>query len=172
MTFQSAPLTGARGDAARWSCLSLAWFQSAPLTGARGDAVSGWYTGDLSVVSIRSPDRSQGRRIRINRVKSIIPVSIRSPDRSQGRPPGAGIAPARHRRVSIRSPDRSQGRRATRSAVSMPAVFQSAPLTGSQGRRRSASNPCVWIEFQSAPLTGARGDAGCCNQRNSRQLPK
>ena len=26
--------------------------------------------------------------------------------------------------------------------------------------------------FQSAPLTGARGDTGCCNQRNSRQLPK
>ena len=61
--FQSAPLTEARGD-----CLSSRMcldcylvFQSAPLTEARGDRQTLATDADLCQVSIRSPDRSQGR---------------------------------------------------------------------------------------------------------------
>ena len=85
-------------------------------------------------VSIRSPDRSQGRSRPLLMVGPGVLVSIRSPDRSQGRfsaepRPQAGLlvfqsAPLTEARgdfhavesihdrlqVSIRSPDRSQGR--------------------------------------------------------------
>ena len=59
--FQSAPLTGARGDANSLVTVSGgAQFQSAPLTGARGDVCKSSCASPYSV-SIRSPDRSQGR---------------------------------------------------------------------------------------------------------------
>ena len=60
--FQSAPLTGARGDCVLplSACLNLA-FQSAPLTGARGDAMAMRTASESGGVSIRSPDRGQGR---------------------------------------------------------------------------------------------------------------
>ena len=63
--FQSAPLTGARGDPITVSQVrSIHVFQSAPLTGARGDAASAANDG-LWQVSIRSPDRSQGRPVHL-----------------------------------------------------------------------------------------------------------
>ena len=64
-------------------------------------------------------------------------VSIRSPDRSQGRPDAiAGIYVADH--VSIRSPDRSQGRHTRSAAQEWADVFQSAPLTEARGDLRAS----------------------------------
>ena len=60
--FQSAPLTEARGDRPRSnSPQSSSKFQSAPLTEARGDGATDHLLPELPIVSIRSPDRSQGR---------------------------------------------------------------------------------------------------------------
>ena len=123
-------------------------FQSAPLTGARGD--------DLSAIP--------GAR-------RCLAVSIRSPDRSQGRRDTLDLI-CWHYYVSIRSPDRSQGRLIASTVGPVYCKFQSAPLTGARGDRSSHDVAAAAALFQSAPLTGARGDAGCCNQRNSRQLPK
>ena len=61
--FQSAPLTEARGDIREDvdSTEEISLFQSAPLTEARGDLDGGYVKPATKVVSIRSPDRSQGR---------------------------------------------------------------------------------------------------------------
>ena len=60
--FQSAPLTGARGDISIDNAVAAgAQFQSAPLTGARGDSACPREGINRVQVSIRSPDRSQGR---------------------------------------------------------------------------------------------------------------
>ena len=60
--FQSAPLTEARGDVPARRNLKIAgMFQSAPLTEARGDVLVAKSVIRGIEVSIRSPDRSQGR---------------------------------------------------------------------------------------------------------------
>ena len=149
----------------------------------------------VDYVSIRSPDRSQGRRRLRRCLLNLFRVSIRSPDRSQGR---------RSAEISTGSPltfqsaplTGARGDPAKYQARELAEMFQSAPLTGargdhagryeavmqavvsirspdrSQGRLGRSITPAPGVVFQSAPLTGARGDAGCCNQRNSRQLSK
>ena len=118
-------------------------FQSAPLTEARGDSPCPQPGYPDTHVSIRSPDRSQGRHDLAKILDALLAVSIRSPDRSQGRRVEARH-PAALACVSIRSPDRSQGRPNLRTAYA-------------HGR---------W--FQSAPLTEARGDSGCGKQPNTK----
>ena len=62
LKFQSAPLTEARGDERAGKSAAAAWgFQSAPLTEARGDVRGFRLRAGGKQVSIRSPDRSQGR---------------------------------------------------------------------------------------------------------------
>ena len=156
MLFQSAPLTGARGDAIAGVRQAVAQFQSAPLTGARGDVHAHGHPLGVDAVSIRSPDRSQGRRLRKYTIGSARIVSIRSPDRSQGRPPVAEDKVTVFI-VSIRSPDRSQGRRMAAVRTRSASPFQSAPLTGARGDAWGWESESE-SEFQSAPLTGARGD--------------
>ena len=133
--FQSAPLTEARGDArSKLLRQCVAAFQSAPLTEARGDFRVFGVSSRQFLVSIRSPDRSQGRCAR--------------PAISYGGPA-----------VSIRSPDRSQGRWRTSRSQRPVSVFQSAPLTEARGDVRSPSLSVRILLFQSAPLTEARGDS-------------
>ena len=125
--FQSAPLTGVRGDSLPCACVwELRLFQSAPLTGVRGDVdIRG--QRPLDIVSIRSPDRSQGRRDnRLGECRLGYCVSIRSPDRSQGRLRG-----------SVRAP--------------FILVFQSAPLTGVRGDRRTCPRPSNYACFNPLP---------------------
>ena len=86
LLFQSAPLTEARGDRVWVGLRPLdALFQSAPLTEARGDVLLSPSRTIDEGVSIRSPDRSQGRSHTRDFFSKAFPVSIRSPDRSQGR---------------------------------------------------------------------------------------
>ncbi len=93
------------------------------------------YLSHSLLVSIRSPDRSQGRLLRVTQL--VI-----------------------HLLVSIRSPDRSQGRLQTLAVCSDLDVFQSAPLTEARGDSAREVIPGRRILFQSAPLTEARGDDG------------
>ena len=109
------------------------------------------------IVSIRSPDRSQGRREGVCDRFPPGKVSIRSPDRSQGRPPAAGKARVALQ-VSIRSPDRSQGRLAQVQDHQRREVVSIRSPDRSQGRRMNGYHYTRVIQFQSAPLTGARGD--------------
>ena len=62
ISFQSAPLTEARGDR-QWQVdpVTDALFQSAPLTEARGDRIAAGCLHRHAHVSIRSPHRSKGR---------------------------------------------------------------------------------------------------------------
>jgi hypothetical protein len=115
--------------------MSVLLFQSAPLTEVRGDPLR------------RRAGRSSGR------------VSIRAPDRSQGRQGAVGAALAA-RGVSIRAPDRSQGRPGNGSCRKAPSLFQSAPLTEVRGDSNSVNWTRYWVMFQSAPLTEVRGDCG------------
>ena len=133
-TFQSAPLTEARGDRGRSAIAgSSKVFQSAPLTEARGDLTRQQQTSQAIYVSIRSPHRSKGRPFPSPRLLPPDRVSIRSPHRSKGRhpPPAFGV-----RRPS----------------------FQSAPLTEARGDPMFVTFRAGLVEFQSAPLTEARGD--------------
>ena len=116
-TFQSAPLTEARGDSMAYfrynrTCeVSIRsphrskgrpagnhrvmlhhMFQSAPLTEARGDDTDAHLCHRVLRVSIRSPHRSKGRRIGLLLVRSLFVVSIRSPHRSKGRQNKAGAS--------------------------------------------------------------------------------
>ena len=62
LMFQSAPLTEAREMRVVFVfAVGLDAFQSAPLTEARGDSPSASSKQEETNVSIRSPDRSQGR---------------------------------------------------------------------------------------------------------------
>ncbi len=156
-------------------------FQSAPLTEARGDHGHRTTSCRGRPVSIRSPDRSQGRRStpasarpearfqsaplteargdaeENEREAKRQAVSIRSPDRSQGRlrrlQVTGGTGP-----VSIRSPDRSQGRPKSSPGRQTGLLFQSAPLTEARGDGTGSGDPAGGRLFQSAPLTEARGD--------------
>ena len=154
LVFQSAPLTGARGDGCcKQRPARPRGFQSAPLTGARGDIgnqpdcirVPG---SERRFNPLPSPERGE-TRIRSCRCQkrgetcrnSQAAVSIRSPHRSEGRrATSSGSEVGRTGLVvSIRSPHRSEGRPS-------PDFL----------RRKSQAEAVV---FQSAPLTGARGDA-------------
>ena len=158
-SFQSAPLTKARGDLFRArDSGDIDTFQSAPLTKARGDAHCRGETLLRLLVSIRSPHQSKGRR---DSVRGALPedaqVSIRSPHQSKGRrlgpppphPIGTGFNPLpspkqgethqvrklrRRGRVSIRSPHQSKGETSIMTAPAMAHhLFQSAPLTKARG---------------------------------------
>ena len=181
LSFQSAPLTEARGDAGQGAARAgTAKFQSAPLTEARGDfylVPEQWV--DLGFNPLPSP--KQGETAHFDQIRPL------------------GV-------VSIRSPHRSKGRRLLEAFDADLARFQSAPLTEARGDRKtvvlkiwqSGFNPlpspkqgetalllsndsdlsvsirsphrskgrlkplsvCVKKEgFQSAPLTEARGDS-------------
>ena len=106
--FQSAPLTEARGDLrAPVVAMPSSLFQSAPLTEARGDPRS----------ATRSPVLS-----------SFNPL----PSPKQGETDRAS-ADQNGSNVSIRSPHRSKGRHVSRDSGSAGDVFQSAPLTEARG---------------------------------------
>ena len=86
--FQSAPLTVARGDSwGKWVIDGITEFQSAPLTVARGDLGHGYkaianYLFQSAPLTVARGDLA-GREAIIEQLE----VSIRSPDRSQGRCP-------------------------------------------------------------------------------------
>ena len=107
-TFQSAPLTKARGDLPTpTDPPSLPEFQSAPLTKARGDlSRQRW---DAPLVRFNPlPSQKQGETTDSKLPPHASIVSIRSPHKSKGRPEGLG--PCRQR-----------------------LLFQSAPLTKARG---------------------------------------
>ena len=83
--FQSAPPTGARGDAPPQSfSIEVSCFNPLPRP-EPGETLSWVSLFGVDAVSIRSPDRSQGRRRLQAEGEGAAVVSIRSPDRSQGR---------------------------------------------------------------------------------------
>ena len=109
------------------------------------------------MVSIRSPDRSQGRQIPgqygwYRCQFQSAPLTGARGDLNSGETSTSLGA------VSIRSPDRSQGRRCISLTHASMFLFQSAPLTGARGDEYVRSILDYDPEFQSAPLTGARGD--------------
>ena len=78
-----------------------------------------------------------------------------------------------HRGVSIRSPHRSKGRRGLDLRATSPRTSFNPLPSPKQGETRLTQISCLPLRmFQSAPLTEARGDAGCCNQRNTKKLDK
>ena len=109
-------------------------------------------------VSIRSPHRSKGRRLR--RCGCTIGAWFQSAPLTEARGDRSPIRRRVHGNVvSIRSPHRSKGRHAAAQRTFQgrsPAVFQSAPLTEARGDAPNTSS--APIAFQSAPLTEARGD--------------
>ena len=179
-------------------------FQSAPLTEARGDVATS-ACGSRCFVSIRSPHRSEGRFrgdaeaiSKLLMFQSAPLTEARGDLESLGLPdvdPGFNPLPSPKRgeidgstqgrdlvHVSIRSPHRSEGRlRGRTTGKSYLARFQSAPLTEARGdheyhlrgrhlcrfnplpspKRGEISLPALPVSillFQSAPLTEARGD--------------
>ena len=90
-------------------------------------------------VSIRSPHRSEGRRISHRSRIHCTRVSIRSPHRSEGRRGQVGTGPGDLGQVSIRSPHRSEGRRAAVEDSADTDAFQSAPPTGVRGDEQSGA---------------------------------
>ena len=133
-------------------------FQSAPLTEARGDLYDIAYVIDCGDVSIRSPHRSKGRPSAQAHSFSGEAVSIRSPHRSKGRR-GNYNASRTYSIVSIRSPHRSKGRPSVSQWWYSRLMFQSAPLTEARGDHCPTIPTKSSYMFQSAPLTEARGDA-------------
>ena len=138
----------------------LIWtFQSAPLTEARGDFLSGVSKHPPSFfVSIRSPYRSKGRSVtaavRASTTERFNPLPLPK----QGEILGVPRRLARGADVSIRSPYRSKGRfRLTRNGQPIE-KFQSAPLTEARGDGKCSRCSDRRVVFQSAPLTEARGD--------------
>ena len=134
---------GRRGGLRLNGCTEM--FQSAPLTEARGDY--SWAHERRASHSFQSAPLTEARgdAIRFTPAAGSIDVSIRSPHRSKGRP-RTRVGSSTKSAVSIRSPHRSKGR--------LCYTWQLLSF------RR----------FQSAPLTEARGDAGYCNQRNTKRL--
>ena len=107
-TFQSAPLTKARGDRGRGrSDDNFDLFQSAPLTKARGDSLlKSMRVGTLSFNPLPSQKQGETRRMVDHRYRL---------------------------RVSIRSPHKSKGRHIRIAPICPPMLFQSAPLTKARG---------------------------------------
>ena len=131
--FQSAPLTGARGDhSGDGKGYVYVQFQSAPLTGARGDGSIHVRRSRPRVVSIRSPHRSEGRCLgRLQAPLGEVRFNpLPSPERGEM---GTSLETPCPSCVSIRSPHRSEGRCFVVDGVQMPPEFQSAPLTGARG---------------------------------------
>ncbi len=183
ITFQSAPLTEARGDIDVVQSVPCHHrFQSAPLTEARGDVGVGMNQDHHPLVSIRSPHRSEGRRSgaqvwsgrkmfqsaplteargddELDQLLISVVVSIRSPHRSEGRLAKL-VTNWRSFYVSIRSPHRSEGRHSSLSCPVDDITFQSAPLTEARGDIDVVQSVPCHHRFQSAPLTEARGDVG------------
>ena len=153
-SFQSAPLTEARGDPAVQAIRPYRHRSFNPLpspkqgeTAPRKSRCRGLVSirsphrskgrplqigcSRYDRVSIRSPHRSKGRHHRSHRMQTVVPVSIRSPHRSKGRP-NLGFHPPIEC-VSIRSPHRSKGR---------PPNFRRlpSPKQGETGIRRTANS--------------------------------
>ena len=154
------------------------WFQSAPLTEARGDAarrISGVGLGG-SFNPLPSP--KQGETNYLRSIDDTQFVSIRSPHRSKGRPSArtgwssAGAfqsAPLTEARGDLDDlayaaglagfnplPSPKQGETPIMQAIFI--LFQSAPLTEARGDQQARLVRVEDYEFQSAPLTEARGD--------------
>ena len=114
---------------------------------------AGWYCD----VSIRSPDRSQGRLLTVP--STTYTVAFQSAPLTEARGDDtAPELPPPDRGVSIRSPDRSQGRYQETYRWRSQMLFQSAPLTEARGDHRQRYTSSDRQTFQSAPLTEARGD--------------
>ena len=180
-SFQSAPLTKARGDSlALGGWYISSGFQSAPLTKARGDKLC----AAQSVLRDRfqSAPLTKARGDRDLRPAETMPTSFNPlPSQKQGETVDSLCADP-EKEVSIRSPHKSKGRPNWTASVSKPKKFQSAPLTKARGDSSLFSSsslvrcfnplpsqkqgetpestifPPVVIRFQSAPLTKARGD--------------
>ena len=169
-SFQSAPLTEARGDL-RSSLVSTrrAEFQSAPLTEARGDTLERLNNDPPCAVSIRSPHRSKGRHVQV--FDRVVFLQFQSAPLTEAR--GDLFRCCRSRRplgVSIRSPHRSKGRPLGLALNSYMRMFQSAPLTEARGDPQAGAYPLPYCEFQSAPLTEARGDLSGLRRRPAKKL--
>ena len=156
-------------------------FQSAPLTEARGDPSGLVYIDTCFEVSIRSPHRSKGRLVCCRVLGLIGDVSIRSPHRSKGRQElnrlsdcearfqSAPLTEARgDRHLPLFRliqhcfnplPSPKQGETMFNlERVGTDEVFQSAPLTEARGDPTDPAEALSVSWFQSAPLTEARGD--------------
>ena len=134
LSFQSAPLTEARGDAGQGAARAgTAKFQSAPLTEARGDRPLRPDTAPWSGFNpLPSPKQGETATGSLRRGPS---------------------------EVSIRSPHRSKGRPKDRCTQNLAERFQSAPLTEARGDALAKWGMPGLATFQSAPLTEARGDS-------------
>ena len=131
-------------------------FQSAPLTKARGDL--GYYDRFACACGFNPlPSQKQGETEPTKRLSLRILVSIRSPHKSKGRLPYRGML-LQSVVVSIRSPHKSKGRPRSQDLVEPGCGFQSAPLTKARGDPTIWTYNAVLFVFQSAPLTKARGD--------------
>ena len=140
-SFQSAPLTEARGDASTHPpsrSEPTRTFQSAPLTEARGPKSK---RSTLKQRSFTARHRSRGDIQLPDRCNS--PCEFQSAPLTEAR--GDSLAPA------LAAPADTYG-------------FQSAPLTEARGDPLDGvSEDAMSPKFQSAPLTEARGDkVPCC----------
>ncbi len=158
----------------------LPTFQSAPLTEARGDAPIATQALMAQNVSIRSPHRSKGRQSNVVDLLKVILVSIRSPHRSKGRrlPQFAPEAETTFQSAPL-TEARGDAGAATRSAPGVRFNPLPSPKQGettlsahtgfpsnvsirsphrSKGRLQKPGQGFTDKRFQSAPLTEARGD--------------
>ena len=85
LPFQSAPLTKARGDELVCTWLAVGYCFNPLPSQKQGETFSSEGCRLGRFVSIRSPHKSKGRRLRRPRLRGHCPVSIRSPHKSKGR---------------------------------------------------------------------------------------
>ena len=158
VSFQSAPLTEARGDsfAVLFCCFRL-MFQSAPLTEARGDVKIPVIDSEILAVSIRSPYRSKGR-LEIGKRRARNGKFQSAPLTEARGDVGCVAVHAPNPGVSIRSPYRSKGRCVVREALVTKARVSIRSPYRSKGRDSAACRTCPQPDLQSAPLTEARGE--------------
>ena len=107
-------------------------FQSAPLTEARGD-FGACISSRWAIICFNPlPSPKQGETFVTEYLFRTNRVSIRSPHRSKGRHLG-DLFVVQGKLVSIRSPHRSKGRLVTTQWTDSAGMFQSAPLTEARG---------------------------------------
>ena len=131
-SFQSAPLTEARGDC---PCPSQSpaptEFQSAPLTEARGDFPV--KTKEQAMIQFQSAPLTEARgdqTISATPARSTCFNPLPSPKQGETR---SGVQLPPDQDVSIRSPHRSKGRQKASRTMPLYSQFQSAPLTEARG---------------------------------------
>ena len=187
-TFQSAPLTKARGDATSSSITaSQTGFNPLP-SQKQGETVQKGYKVLVNEVSIRSPHKSKGRRFSRMMEDEDNAVSIRSPHKSKGRPlhlkrlggldmfQSAPLTKARgDMGADAGDQDDSRFNPLPSQKQGETISWGCGPHTGpvsirsphkSKGRLVCTSEPTPLPRFQSAPLTKARGDIRWSYGRN------